>query len=45
VHSMNCEHHNIYLISYNELMCTAYSPKFACEWFVNNKNEPIKSMF
>jgi len=43
VHSMNCEHHNLNFFSYNDLICTAYSPKRACEQPVKNSNKPVKS--
>jgi hypothetical protein len=41
--SMNCEQHNGFLVSYNELICTACSPNRACEKSVNNSNQPVKS--
>ena len=40
---MNCEHHNKSFFSYNELICTAYSPKRACEQPVKNSKQPVKS--
>ena len=40
VHSMNCEHHNLNFISYNDLICTACSPKRACEQPVKNSKQP-----
>jgi hypothetical protein len=41
--SMNCEQHNVFPDSYNELICTACSPNRACEKTVNNSNQPVKS--
>jgi hypothetical protein len=43
VHSMNCEHHNLNFISYNDLICTACSPKRACEQPVKNSKQAVKS--
>lgn len=41
---MNCEHHNPNCFSYNDLICTAYSPEGKREQPVNNANQPVKSM-
>jgi hypothetical protein len=43
VHSMNCEHHNLNFFSDNDLICTAYSLKRACEQPVKNSKQPVKS--
>lgn len=43
VHSMNCEHHNKFFTSFNELICTACSPKTSREQPVKNSNQPVKS--
>jgi hypothetical protein len=41
--SMNWEQTNRFLFSFNDLICTAYSPNRACEKPVNNANQPVKS--
>ena len=41
--SMNCGHHNGFPVSFNELICTVYSPNRACGKAVNNSNQPVKS--
>jgi hypothetical protein len=41
---MNCVHHNVFSFSFNELICTACSPKPAGEKHVDNSNQPAKSM-
>jgi hypothetical protein len=43
VHSMNYEHHNLNFFSYNDLICTACSPKTRGEQPVKNSNQPVKS--
>jgi hypothetical protein len=41
--SMNCGHLILFPVSFNELICTAYSPNRACGKPVNNSNQPVKS--
>jgi hypothetical protein len=41
--SMNCGHHTVFPVSFNELMSTACSPNRACGKPVNNSNQPVKS--
>jgi hypothetical protein len=43
--SMNCEHHNGFSVSFNELICTACSPNCACGKAVNNSNQPVNSSY
>ena len=40
---MNWEQSSRVLLSYNDLICTAYSPNRACGQRVNNANQPVKS--
>ena len=44
VPSMNCEQISKFFSSYNELICTACSPKYAGEEPVNKANKSMKSM-
>jgi len=41
--SMNWEQTNRFLLSFNDLICTAYSPNCACGKLVNNASQPVKS--
>jgi len=40
---MNCGHHSVFPVSFNELMSTACSPNRAGGKPVNNSNQPVKS--
>jgi len=42
---MNCEYHNGFSVSFNELICTACSPNCACGKPVNNSNQTVKSSY